>query len=438
MRSRWKRKLYFLLNSRSHCDDSEEDESLDDFEVPGEPQKSTNMQTFWNIFNANQGVAVLTMPFVVKCGGWLALLSIAGVAVISNYTNKILISCLYDYKDGEKHRARNSYVEIGDAFSGSYGRALVNFAQLFEQLSYCTLLLILSGSILEKSFPFVGLERSDWTAITAFMVLPNVFLKSIRDVSWVSFVAVVVGQVVYAILIGFCIWHHPRWETDAVPEFDISQYGVAVGIIVVSYASQPYMPAIEDSMREPSKFPQIINLAYLTNTGVKLGFGIVCFLTFQEQTKQVITLNIPHGYLHLPINVLVLGLALSSYTIPVYTVFDVLRDVNFSCFPLSAMLEGTDRLTRLTVFTTRAFVVALTLLVAVIVPLFMALVGNFTGMCLAFIFPAIFHMKICNGRLEWHHFFVDTLVAIFGIFGAAIGCHFSILALVDAYKDDGW
>ncbi|CAB4038927.1 vesicular inhibitory amino acid transporter-like [Paramuricea clavata] len=437
MRSKWRRKLYFLLNPRSEYEDSDEEDSIENQD--GEPDKSSNVQTFWNIFNANQGVAVLTMPFVVKCGGWLALLSIAGVAVISNYTNKILVGCLYDYKNGERYRARNSYMDIGDAFAGRYGRTLVHFAQIFEQLSYCTLLLILSGSILEKSFPHMGLQRSDWTAIAAFMVLPNILLKSITDVSWVSFVAVLIGQVVYTILIGFCVWHLPKWETDAVPEFDISQYGVAVGIIVVSYASQPYMPAIEDSMKEPAKFPQVINLAYLANTGVKMGFGIIGFLTFQEQTKQVITRNIPHGFLHLPINVLVFGLALSSYTIPVYTVFDLLQDINVSWFPLATLLEGTDRLTRITMLTARSFVISVTLLTGVIIPhfgLYMALVGNFTGMCLAFIFPAIFHMKICYDRLEWHHFAVDTLVAVFGIFGAAIGCHFSILALLEAYKDN--
>ncbi|XP_046842299.1 vesicular inhibitory amino acid transporter-like [Xenia sp. Carnegie-2017] len=433
MRSKWKRKLYFLMNPRSEVEESDEKDCEDE-------NKSSHIQTFWNIFNANQGVAVLTMPFVVKCGGWLALLSIAGVAVISNYTNKILVSCLYDYnKNGERYRARSSYLEIGDAFSGRYGRTLVHFAQIFEQMSYCTLLLILSGSILEKSFPHMGLQRSDWTAVAAIMVLPNVLLKSVTDVSWVSFLAVLIGQVVYTILTGFCLWHLHRWETNAVPEFDISQYGVAVGIIVVSYASQPYMPAIEDSMTEPSRFPQVINVAYLAITGVKMGFGIIGFLTFQDQTKQVITRNIPHGFLHLPINVLVLGLALSSYTIPVYTVFDLLQDINTSWFPLATLLEGSDRLTQITLITLRCFVISLTLLTGVIIPhfgLYMALVGNFTGMCLAFIFPAIFHMKICYDRLEWHHFTIDTLVALFGIFGAAIGCHFSILALLEAYKDD--
>ena len=28
--------------------------------------KTSNLQTFWNIFNANQGVAILAMPYVVK------------------------------------------------------------------------------------------------------------------------------------------------------------------------------------------------------------------------------------------------------------------------------------------------------------------------------------------------------------------------------------
>ena len=61
--------------------------------------KTTNLQTFCNIFNANQGATILAMPYVVKSGGYMALFSIqhTSIAFISNFTNKILVQRLYEY-----------------------------------------------------------------------------------------------------------------------------------------------------------------------------------------------------------------------------------------------------------------------------------------------------------------------------------------------------
>uniref|UniRef100_A0A7M6DL25 Uncharacterized protein n=2 Tax=Clytia hemisphaerica TaxID=252671 RepID=A0A7M6DL25_9CNID len=53
-----------------------------------EPKKASNLQTFWNIFNANQGVVILSMPYVVLSGTYLSLIFTAIVATMSNYTSK--------------------------------------------------------------------------------------------------------------------------------------------------------------------------------------------------------------------------------------------------------------------------------------------------------------------------------------------------------------
>ena len=214
--------------------------------------KTSNLQTFWNIFNANQGVAILAMPYVVKSGGYFALFGIVALAFVSNFTNKILVQCLYEYSpDLTSFRVRNSYVEIGEAFSPKIGRHLVNAAQIFEQVSYCTLLLILCGSILASTFPFVPLYQSHWTALGAMLLLPNIFLKSLNEVSWVSFLTVLIGEIIYLTVTIYAIIHHERCNFASMPDFKLKTLGAAAGIIVVSYSSQPYMPSIEGSMKEP-------------------------------------------------------------------------------------------------------------------------------------------------------------------------------------------
>ena len=402
--------------------------------------KTSYLQTFWNIFNANQGVAILAMPYVVKNGGYAALFSIIAVAFISNFSNKRLVECLYEYTEqGQKFRVRNSYVEIGEAFAPKYGHHLVNAAQMFEQVSYCTLLLILCGSILEYTFPFAGLSQSDWTALAAIALLPNILLKSLADVSWVSFITVIIGQVLYLIVFFYGLRHHERWNVASMPPFALKKFGAAVGIVVVSYSSQPYMPAIEESMQHPSKFNSVMDVTYVAVTFVKVFFGFTGYLTFTYDTDQVITNNLPEGPLHMAVNMLVLSLAVTSYTIPVYTVFDILENIPFPCGQIDnpSTAKAKDKLSYIQALVARLCVISFTLLVGVVIPhfgLYMALVGSFTGMCLAFIFPAMFHMKICYSRIQWYDFFIDSFVAIFGIVGAIIGCHFSVLALISVYQ----
>lgn len=441
LRLLFKQKIFTAYNLLNSEDDSEENGEVLAFgEAEEDDRKTSYLQTFWNIFNANQGVAILAMPYVVKSGGYAAIFSIIAVAIISNFSNKRLVDCLYEYTEkGEKFRVRNSYVEIGEAFAPRYGHHLVNAAQMFEQVSYCTLLLILCGSILESTFPFTSLSQSDWTAIAAIALLPNVLLKSLADVSWVSFITVVIGEVIYLIVLFYGFWHHQRWDVASMPPFALKKFGAAVGIVVVSYSSQPYMPAIEGSMQYPSRFNNVMDVTYIAVTFVKVFFGFIGYLTFTHDTDQVITNNLPEGTLHITVNLLVLFLAVTSYTIPVYTVFDILENISFPCGQIDnpSNAKGKDKLSYIQALVARLCVISFTLLVGVLVPhfgLYMALVGSFTGMCLSFIFPALFHMKICYARMQWYDFFIDSFVSIFGILGAIIGCHFSVLALISVYQ----
>jgi len=120
---------------RDKEDSSDEEEALFKKESKDESDdvtKVSNLSTFWNIFNANQGVVILTMPFVVLCGGYLSLFATALVAATSNYTSKKLIKCLYekDPDTGVLVRMRESYEEIGEAFAGDFGKWMVYVAMI--------------------------------------------------------------------------------------------------------------------------------------------------------------------------------------------------------------------------------------------------------------------------------------------------------------------
>ena len=56
--------------------------------------KTSSTQVFFNIFNANMGTGVLAMPYVIRLTGYWGVILIIIIALLGNYTGKLLIYCL--------------------------------------------------------------------------------------------------------------------------------------------------------------------------------------------------------------------------------------------------------------------------------------------------------------------------------------------------------
>ena len=287
-------------------------------------------------------------------------------------------------------------------------------------------------------------------------------------------------QVVYLTVAVYALYRSNDWSIKETPDWDVGKFFVSLGIVVVSYSSQPYMPAIEGSMKNKKHYPVVMDVTYFAITSVKILFGLIGYLTFKGDTRQVITNNLPHGPFKITVNICVFMLALFSFTFPAYTVFVLIDKIRFSrkwlkkidkkinradsceekelmeaCSDedgLTDSRESTTLLTsedddepvepdrydlgaRLRRAAMRVTLISIALTVAIIVPhfgLYMSLVGNFTGMCLAFIFPCLFHAKL--RRLDTAEIMIHTLIILFGSMSAGAGMYYSTKAIVEAYS----
>ena len=61
-----------------------------------EGAKVSFVKSFWNIVSCTTGVAILTIPFAIKIGGYFSVIAMVIVTVVSNYTAQILIKCHYN------------------------------------------------------------------------------------------------------------------------------------------------------------------------------------------------------------------------------------------------------------------------------------------------------------------------------------------------------
>lgn len=143
-------------------------------------------------------------------------------------------------------------------------------------------------------------------------------------------------------------------------------------------------------------------------------FAYVGFLTFAEQTQEVITNNLPtRGFKGL-VNLTLVGKALLSYPLPYYAAAQLLEKAYFKRRPTEENPHGEgeeplptcwerDGEFRVWAVGCRVGLVFVTLCFAVSIPHFavlMGLIGSFTGTMLSFIWPCYFHLKLKWNELD--------------------------------------
>lgn len=401
----------------------------------------TEWQAGWNVTNAIQGMFIVSLPYAVLHGGYWALVAMIGIAYICCYTGKILVDCLYDLdENGQLVRVRYSYKGIAkEVFGQKWGGKIVNTAQLIELLMTCILYVVLCGDLMIGSFPDGPIDARSWMMICGIVLLPCSFLKNLHHVSTLSFWCMVAHLAINIIIFAYCISNASTWAWSKVMfRIDMVEFPIALGIIVFSYTSHIFLPTLEYNLIDRSKFTCMLNWSHVAAALFKSLFGYVGFLTWAEDTEEVITNNLPNPTFKGFVNLILVVKALLSYPLPYYAACEIIEITFFrgrpkTSFPSFWALDGELKVWAIGI---RVVVVVFTIMMAISIPHFailMGLIGSFTGTMLSFIWPCYFHLKIKEGKLEWGDIAYDWFVIFLGFIFGIIGITTSFYALVEAF-----
>ncbi|CAG9124980.1 hypothetical protein JYU34_015289 [Plutella xylostella] len=409
--------------------------------TPG--HKINEYQAAWNVTNAIQGMFVVSLPFAVLQGGYWAIFAMVGIAHICCYTGKILVECLYedDPVTGQKVRVRDSYVSIAkECFGRKYGARIVNIAQIIELLMTCILYVVVCGDLMIGTFPDGSIDTRSWMMLIGIFLLPLAFLKSLKSVSMLSFWCTMSHLIINAIVIGYCILNIGDWGWGKVKwSLDFENFPISLGVIVFSYTSQIFLPTLEGNMEDRSRFEWMLNWSHIAAAAFKAIFGYLCFLTFQNDTQQVITNNLRSAGFKGLVNFFLVVKAVLSYPLPYYAACDLLERALFrgkpkTIFPVIYALDGELKVWGLA---WRLGVIMFTILMAIFCPHFailMGFIGSFTGTMLSFIWPAYFHLKLKGPQLDSSTIAYDYFIISLGVLFGIIGMYDSGSALIRAFK----
>lgn len=216
---------------------------------------------------------IVSLPYAVLHGGYWGVFALVFVAYICCYTGKILVACLYEVNEyGRTIRVRDSYVAIAEAVIGErLGGKLVNIAQIIELLMTCILYVVLCGDLLIGSFPESAIDQRSWMVICAMALLPCAFLKDLRSVSTLSFWCTACHLVINAVIFGYCFLKIGDWEWSKVTfRVDWQTFPVTLGIVVFSYTSQIFLPSLEGSMIDRTKFHAMLDWSHIAAAAFKV------------------------------------------------------------------------------------------------------------------------------------------------------------------------
>ncbi|KAJ7386647.1 hypothetical protein OS493_006633 [Desmophyllum pertusum] len=407
-------------------------------ERPSDDRQASAWLAGWNVTNLIQGTGILGVPYAVMMGGWAAVAIIAIVALICCYTGKLLVECLYvdSKRTGQRKRVHVNYPEVGEAAWPGWGNKIVSVVQVCEMfggvIMYIVLLATVFNEILNDKTP---LDIYQWAVVCAYVALPGIFITRVSVIAWISMVSVFALLCSIATIIIYCITEYPDMSLSNIPAFDPEKFPIGFGIIVFSYCAHAVFPGVEGSMREPKQFPMMMNSAFGLAAVVKVLLGLLAVLRFGAKTEQVITVNMSISPIfNIVATVLVVTNVFLAFPI---CMFVVLETWDTKILPYFPHLSKEGKYHWFWLLLTRVMLLTFALFLAVIVPhfgLLMGLVGSFTGTCLSFVFPCVFHMILKWEATPWYSVLIKVVVIIFGLVCGGMGLVFSGRELGKAFS----
>ncbi|NXF85879.1 VIAAT protein, partial [Eubucco bourcierii] len=381
-----------------------------------------------------QGIFVLGLPYALLHSGYSGLFLLILAAALCCYTGKILIACLYEEnEDGQPVRVRDTYEDIANAcckkLSPKLGGTIVNVTQVTELLMTCILYLVVSGNLLSHSFPSVPVAERTWSAVAFVTLLPCVFIRTLKVVSKLSQLCSLVHFMIVLVVMTYCLTQIQQWSWAKFRlSIEFEDFLVSVGVIIFSYTSQIFLPTLEGNMRNPGEFRCMLSWTHSLACVLKTTFALTAFLTWGEDTKEVITDNLP-SFLQTLVNLCLLTKALLSYPLPFFAATEIV----FVCISRGNHSNYRPPLFALGV---RGSFLLLTLLMAMFIPhfaLLMGLTGSVTGAAMTFLLPSLFHLKLQWNKLSCLEKCTDISVFILGSLCSLAGIVCSIKGLLGAF-----
>ncbi|KAL2268595.1 hypothetical protein VTJ83DRAFT_3441 [Remersonia thermophila] len=360
------------------------------------------------------GTGVLFLPRAYLNGGMLfSNVVLLFVAALSYYCFVLLVST--------RMKIEGSFGDIGGVLYGPWMRNLILASIVISQIGFVAAYIVFTSENLQ-AFILAVTDCKTLIPITWLIIMQMVvFLpfSLLRDIGKLGFTALIADAFIVIGLAYLFYYDILTLNTQGLADivmFNPRDWTLFIGTAIFTFEGIGLIIPIQESMRQPEKFPKVMFVVMVIITTLFTVMGAFSYAAYGSKTETVVLLNLPQD------DKLVNGVQLLySVAIMLSTplqIFPAIRITENALFTKSGKYNPYIKWQK-NVY--RFFVVALCALIAWggadSLDKFVALVGNFACIPLVYIYPPMLHYKAVakTALRRWS----DVLLGIFGLIAMA-------------------
>ncbi|KAG9455540.1 hypothetical protein H6P81_000048 [Aristolochia fimbriata] len=395
---------------------------------------SSSLQTLGNIVVSIVGTGVLGLPFAFRVAGWLAASIGVTIAAASTYYCMILLvntrDVLVNNNRDEELTESNTYGDLGAKALGTPGRYLTELLILVSQSGGAVAYLLFIAHNLYSLFhgPH-GMTYSSFLFLLVPLQIALSFIRSLSALSPFSALADVCNLLAIAIVLkeDLHLFVGGFGRTSALT--GLRDLPFAAGMAVFCFEGFGLTLSLEGSMKERRRFRKVLLAAIACITAIYLFFGFFGYMAYGEETKDMITLNLPNNWSSIAVKT---GLCIAlTFTFPImmHPIHEIVEAKLERSFLFHKLCCNSHFARIFFLNTSRAISVLALTIVASFVPAFgtfVSLVGSTVCALLSFVLPATFHYLLTAGSSPTWQRALDVAIVLLGLAFAAHGTYTTI------------
>ncbi|CAG8142716.1 unnamed protein product [Penicillium nalgiovense] len=356
------------------------------------------------------GTGILFLPRAFLNGGMLfSSMVLLGVSILSYYAFILLVNT--------RLKIDGSFGDIGGILYGKHMRRIILGSIVLSQLGFVSAYIVfvsqnLQAFVLAVSKCVTLIDIKYMVLLQLVIFLP---LSLIRDISKLGFTALIADVF---ILLGLLYIYYYDISTlvdqggiSDVISFNPATWSMFIGTAIFTYEGIGLIIPIQESMKQPKRFPGVLAGVMVVITFIFLSAGALSYAAYGSATKTVILLNLPQDDKFVNVVQFLYSLAILLST-PLQ-LFPAIRIMENELFTRSGKYNPYIKWKKNGF---RFFLVMVCALVAWCgandLDKFVSLVGSFACVPLIYVYPPLLHLRACARSKR--QAIADVALAVFG------------------------
>lgn len=238
------------------------------------------------------GTGILFLPRAFLNGGLLfSSMVLLGVSLLSYYAFILLVNT--------RMKIDGSFGDIGGILFGKHMRRIILGSIVLSQLGFVSAYIVFVSQNLQ-AFALAVSNCKSFIDIKYMVLMQLVIflpLSLIRDISKLGFTALIADVF---ILLGLLYIYYYDARTlignggiSDVISFNPATWSMFIGTAIFTYEGVGLIIPIQESMKEPRRFPGVLAGVMVIITFIFLSAGALSYAAYGSATKTVILLNLP-------------------------------------------------------------------------------------------------------------------------------------------------